>query len=181
MDNRLEIIEGIISKEDISKIIPDINYGGCGVFAHALGKQLNQKNIDNKIIGLGTLLRIECGPDEMIEKTYKYHSELTAETLHRTGADVMHLMVEVEVDSRFYLVDSTGIYEDINRHPLFGERNLKIDTRMTVDECGILASNAKGWNSRFDRSFIPKIYDFIRSRTTEVFEKQLYTQLKFEL
>ena len=155
----------------INHIVPNLNCGGCGIFAHALGAELQSAGINCKVVSLGPDKPKEA-PDKIVERL-KSNGELTPKSCHDNGIQIWHLMVEVKNEKgvNFY-IDSTGVkYSDDNGRIHFAGRGCYIDGRMSIEDCKTISDIVHGWNSRFDRSFIPKIYDFVKRRVQTILAK----------
>lgn len=154
---------------DINHVIPNLNRGGCGVFAHALGSELEKNGFDVKIISLG-FSRPFFNPNDIVENLKRTNKEVSPYTLHQNGMGLCHLLVEVnDGDERIYL-DSNGINVPVEEDDVieFQDRCFFIDGRMSVEDCGIIANIESGWNNAFDRTFVPKVYDFVKKKLSKI-------------
>jgi hypothetical protein len=52
---------------------------------------------------------------------------------------------------------------------------------MTVEHTGIIISNPAGWNPRFDRKFIPKVYDIVFNAVDKVIKNIEHQPLQLTL
>ena len=180
---KLKIIKEITkSLNPINNIYKEINHGGCGVYAHALSSILQQYGINSNIISIGIhYSKPTHDINNVINESLVNYGEINMHNLSLVGCKIFHLMVEVEIDNRFYFIDSTGVYEDISRNPIWNGIDttiLSIDGRMNIKECYGLSNNPEGWNHLFNRSNIPGIYDYIKSRLNMFFENNNPVQLE---
>jgi hypothetical protein len=150
------LIEKTLEKmKYVNTVIPNLNCGGCGVFAHALASELEHKGLKPKVavIASNCFRYLE---DNFVENLLQSEHELTAKKINDSGADIAHMMVYIEEEDLY--IDSEGIYGSLRESSW---SNYKHQFNMTVEHTGIIVANASGWNSRFDRKFIPKVYDIV--------------------
>ena len=151
-------------------VIPYINNGGCGVVAHAIGKELLLAGLKVNIVSIGdTKWKRPEKANEIIDEIKNSGIEFNAPNLHRKGIDINHIMVEVFFKGNTWYVDSTGVY---GTPPTHGKI---IQARMSVNDCGILASSHKGWNRSFNRDFMPKIYRLAKKNIGKLFKPKQET------
>lgn len=173
MEN-LEIILTAVHKQvsGINSVVKNINRGGCGIFAHALSKELIKIGIPAKVITLSLWgSRIEnynqSGLIEAKEKIKKgFHWEIAFDNY---DIGLSHLMVYVKDNEKEYFIDSEDIYfgqDDYYDRSRWYERGLEINTLIDSNDCGIIANdNTAGWNPAFDRNnSIPVVYKFVKDK-----------------
>jgi hypothetical protein len=150
------LIEKTLEKmKYVNTVIPNLNCGGCGVFAHALASELEHKGLKPKV----AVIASNCHgylEDNFIEKLNVTEDKLTAKKINESGGDIAHMMVYIEEEDLY--IDSEGIYRSLRESEW---SNYKHQFNMTVEHTGIIVANAEGWNRMFDRKFIPKVYDIV--------------------
>lgn len=152
----------------INNIMDNIACGGCAVFAHALGRELQRNNIPVNIVSLG--MWPSADPSGVVERIRNSGGIHSASDLHSNEVLMYHVLVEIEVEGELIYLDSYGINhiqpdDSINFHGY----SLYIDGRMTLEECGIISSLEDGWNPTFDRRNIPTVYEFVNSTVNTIF------------
>jgi hypothetical protein len=138
---------------EVSNEIPNINYGGCAVFAGLVGKRLS-KYYDIKII---VYSNNGDGKDLDIVKSL-IKKNITREW-NRNGIDFGHLVIEY-TDRK----GKTRQYDSCGTYPADGSICLTQDRVagfLSVDECIELAADTKGWNNQFSRKYISKMEKLI--------------------
>jgi hypothetical protein len=151
----------------VNTVIPNLNSGGCGVFAHALASELEYKGFKTKVAVLANksfgYLQDEF-IDYVIEEVLDGEEEkLTARVLNNSGSDIAHMMVYLE-DEGIY-VDSDGVYESLEESDWSSYRH---QFSMSVKHTGLIASRHEGWNPTFNRMFMPRIYDIVFNAVNRV-------------
>jgi len=155
--------------KEINRIVPNLNYGGCAVFAHALGAELEKNGFKTNIVSIGFFLP-ENDPNSIVKNLKRNNAEITPDSLHQNGMGLCHLLVEVIDGGECYYLDSNGINVPVDENAIiFQDRRLFIDGRMSIEDCGTIANIEYGWNERFDRQFIPMIYDYVKMKLSKFF------------
>jgi hypothetical protein len=140
----------------IKRYYPDINSGGCCVFAAYVGEQLQRRGYKVNIISAAHDAGLR---GKNLEKVRPRILKQTALEWERNGINFNHIGIEVKVGWRWYHYDTDGAYK----------RNGKLDNmpvhrgRLTVDEALQLSSTVVGWNAEFDRRRMPSIKRHIAS------------------
>ena len=157
------LIEKTLEKmKYVNTVIPNLNCGGCGVFAHALASELEHKGLKPKV----AVIASNCHgylEDNFIEKLNVTEDKLTAKKINESGGDIAHMMVYIEEEDLY--VDSEGVYGSLRESQW---SDCKHQFNMTVEHTGIIVANASGWNRMFDRKFIPKVYDIVINAVNKV-------------
>lgn len=131
---------------------PTMDCGGCGVYAAALGEQLQLAGAQDVSVWAAALdgyLDVDIGE---ARRRIKNHASVRAWA--RQGVQFVHLGVEYTWDSQTWHVDSIRMEQIYPDQDLFG---LVYAGRLTLDETRALVAQPKGWNCQFDRSLIPAI------------------------
>jgi hypothetical protein len=144
----------------VNTVIPNLNSGGCGVFAHAMASELEHKGFKPKV---AVLANKSFGylEDDFVEEIIEHvldgkEEKLTAKVLNDSGSDIAHMMVYLEEEDLY--IDSEGVYECLGESDW---SSYKHQFNMSVEHTGLIVSKTPGWNPTFNRKFIPKIYDIV--------------------
>jgi hypothetical protein len=160
------LIEKVLEKmQHVNTVIPNLNCGGCGVFAHALAAELEFKGLKPKIAVISNR-DVPKLSDDFAEKVLKEKNVLTARELNASGADIAHMMVYLEEEGLY--IDSEGVYTSLRESGWSGYRH---QFNMSVEHTCTIVESPDGWNSRFDRNFIPKIYQIVFSAVNKVIKE----------
>lgn len=127
--------------ESINDAIPDINSGGCGIFAEHLYKTLIKLGLKP------TIVIITNDIDRM--PFYVENKELY---LEESDAYIRHVMIELDT----YLIDSKGVYfslEETKWH-CEGEEN---EIEISIELLTYWNSKPELWNPWFNRDHIKTI------------------------
>ena len=127
---------------------PDINWGGCGVFAALVAKRL-KKHFDVKI-RVGNDITPEVAIDDI-------RTRVESNTVDEWNCEDMwfsHVVIEFQWKGKTYHYDTTGLHEASDTTYMGGYPI--VEGHLTVREMTELA-RSKGWNTSFDRDSIPEI------------------------
>lgn len=171
---------------DILDAFPDINNGGCCVFAALIAKQL-QHYYPVRILAFGKK------PTTSIDYARSKVKKNNCREWGRNDIDLYHIVVEFcDEDGVFYHYDTTGVHNSLGS---IREDLKKIPGSFAIQEACELASDFRGWNTDFDRRNIPNIDKVIkkhfnipidnrwsvdsvlRSSSVGLFQEHYYTQL----
>ena len=128
--NILEVIQNI--QKQISN--PQINNGGCIHFAYYLSKQLTERKIKHRVVGL-------------------VHSHLDLSDVQEIGCK--HVVIYIP---RIGYVDSESIRKTTREFPYFSFKAMTLDIDLD------LFRNKKVWNRRYKRSYNSTISRVINSK-----------------
>lgn len=138
--------------DHVSDKFPTINWGGCGVFAAALGKRLEQRGVKCSVVVYSH------GPADIDYTRSNYVRDVgNADEWNIGDLELSHVMLCVQVKRRKYYVDGTTVSEP--RTTWLHYKRAK--GRMTVDEIEQLARRADNWNSSFPRWMIEELENTI--------------------
>lgn len=168
MKMTLELAAKIVKKlRPVNKQISNLNYGGCGVFAVALAKQLISLGFDAKIIGL------EFSDSWAIDHAKKNYAH-NCEKLHYGRVNNIKANdVGVETNNH-YCVQVEDIYLDSTGYSLQDENG---ELYLTQEYCTIIGEvdlidfeyismvkNPKNlWNNDYDRTQNKEVISLINS------------------
>lgn len=165
----LKAIHNQVSK--INDVVDNLNRGGCGIFAHALSKELIKIGIPAKVLTFslwGSKIKnynqdgIRCAK-EIINRGFHWEPAYRA---HDIG--LAHLMVYVKNGENEYFIDSEDIYfgqDDYYNRSTWYARGLQINTLISSNDCGLISNDDNGnWNNAFDRKLIPFVYEFVKEK-----------------
>lgn len=151
--------------KQINTVFPKLNSGGCGVYAHAVGLQLEKLGYDINIISLG--INYDYDSNRKIKELRRNNSEFSPTILHRNNIGLYHVLVEVidKENNESIVIDSNGenkielLHEKECIH--FQDMGLYVDARITLKECKLISDYKEGWNAMFDRSQIARVYEYV--------------------
>ena len=138
--------------KEVNSNIPNINYGGCAIFAGLVGKRLS-KYYDVWIV----VYSCKSGKDlDNIKLLLKSNS---VKEWNRNGIDFGHIVIEYK-DRRGVVrqYDSCGIYPADGSICFTQDR---VAGFLSVNECNELAADKYGWNPQFSKKYIPRMKQFI--------------------
>lgn len=139
----------------VNFLFPNINYGGCCVFAAIVGTELKRLGISAR--GIVASYSNEVG-NTNIDAARENVSENIPWKWEESGVCFTHVGVEYDINGTVKHYDSNGVKRK-------GSRLMHweiYDGRLTVDELKELSRTGKGWNSRFTRKDIPAIRRLIK-------------------
>lgn len=138
--------------EEVENKFPDINYGGCGVFALILYSELKSLGANPKLlVSIGTIVSMS---KSIVRKANQCKNLEQLDNL----LDIGHIFVQV---GRRY-IDSTGVH--------YTKYDISFTSRcipLTVEALNTMAHNSKGWNEEFNRRRTPAI----RRTVHKIFEQ----------
>jgi hypothetical protein len=136
----------------VNKEYPNVNYGGCCVYAALVAEAL----LLHKVNVRGIVASREAHYFNIYNSIDDIRPHIKHHTLDRwqdNGVDFSHIGLEFEVNGKRRHYDSNGV-KMARRH----FDSMPIYTgRLQVYELVKLAGKAQGWNSCFNRRHIPKI------------------------
>jgi hypothetical protein len=135
---------------------PNINRGGCGVFAFMVGEKLQGLGLEVDII-------TPCGMYEGVpakDIRAKVGSLNNASEWGNNGLSLWHLAVRFKTKSGIvYTYDSDGFKrssDDFGKNDRFCT-DPEFGSGLTVEETKEISMNPEGWNTSFPRRTIPEI------------------------
>jgi len=164
MQTKALIQKTVEALNKVNTVVPNLNCGGCGVFAHALAFELELKGFKPQVAVIANSF-FKPLPDTFADELLEKGETLSARKLNASGADLAHLMVYIPEEGIY--ADSEGVYEDIKESSW---SSCKHQFNLSVKNAGIIAENPEGWNSSFDRHFVPKVYDMVFKAVNKIFK-----------
>ncbi len=157
MDNKTQLIPFLKGLgNELEDKFYNINLGGCCVIADLIGEHL-QNFTDTKVVVFngwsGTIDLDEVRKD--IEATMGDPNDKNL--WDAEGCGFGHVLLEIESDGTFYLVDSEGVHDSLS----YSEFSNRDDGYLTLDEARNMGNQVEGWNDSFDRRQIPQIRETI--------------------
>lgn len=138
--------------KSVKRKYPDINRGGCGVFAALIAKRL-QQFYPVQIVVFG-----EEG-DSSIDVIRSKVSTNLPKVWQSAGINFNHLVIEfIDDNGDKWHYDATGIHAPDGS--IWEDR--QIPGYVTVDEVIELASVQEGWNYTFNRKMIPELDNIVQ-------------------
>lgn len=139
----------------VNFLFPNINHGGCCVFAAIIGTELKRLGISAR--GIVASYYSDVGKSN-IDSARENVSENIPWEWEESGVYFTHVGVEYDINGTVKHYDSNGVKRKGSRL-LY----LKIyDGRLTVDELKELSRTSKGWNPSFVRKDIPAMRRLIK-------------------
>jgi len=140
--------------ERINRWYPAVNTGGCCVYAAAVGKELEARGIETRIIVAA------WGARSNLDKVRpKLNNANRKEEWNGKDVWFNHVGVEFKHKGKTFHYDTDGVNAK--------RRTLKswniYPGRLSVDEATALADEPEGWNDYFNRKKIPSMKRHIRS------------------
>lgn len=133
---------------------PEINDGGCCVYASLVGEHLRIRHVPVKII-----VSSENGKEvDLDEVRHKIYDPGYKECWNLHGVNFNHVGIEFEYQGKKYHHDTV---QTVRRQKILMEWPI-YRGYLTVQEAKKLAAESSNWNSCFDRSGIPHIETLIR-------------------
>lgn len=134
--------------KEINNQFPDINRGGCCVFASIIIRALKKQNIN----AVGFVCSFDAYAD--IDTARANISENTVKEWNSQCIEFYHVGVEFEYNCRLRHYDSNGVV--VANERTFDKYQI-YKGRLTQNEVDLLASRKDGWNPSFNRNNIAKI------------------------
>jgi hypothetical protein len=174
VDNLKEIVNQL---KVINDVVPNLNHGGCGIFALTLADNLYAKGIQCQlaIIGsMGTTNEVIYNNSvyNVVEICKKRNSEINARQLHDNGFTLYHVMVQVETQEGTFYLDSEGIYD----HPRNSRWSIDIEGVADIETMRPFIERPEGWNRMYNRNFNAKVYKMVNSTIEKVIKTPIYNE-----
>jgi hypothetical protein len=141
--------------EIVSDLYPDINHGGCCVYASLVAQELLRKNVNCS----GIVTDWYSGGKGNIDEARPNIKSNTVDEWESNGVALNHVALEFSIGERKYHYDTSGVKLANRRifkgQPLYGGR-------LNAAEMMQLASRQQGWNRDFRRKDIPIIRKLVK-------------------
>lgn len=135
---------------------PNINEGGCCVFASMVAYEMKRLNIPAKGIVASWDAEFTSTDIDTVRNNVKSN---TLKEWQTNGISFTHVGIEFRVGEDRYFYDANGVIEPTR---YLGEWRI-YQGRMEYEELKALASRARGWNNNFNRKDIPEIRKIVKS------------------
>ena len=174
VDNLKEIVNQL---KVINDVIPNLNYGGCGIYALAVAENLYAKGIpcELAIIGsMGTTDEVIYNNSvyNVVKRCKRRNREINARRLHDNGFTLYHVMVKIETETGTVYIDSEGVYD----HPENSRWSVGIEGIADIETMRPFIENTEGWNSSFNRQWISKIYSYVNTVIERTIKTPVYNE-----
>jgi hypothetical protein len=130
----------------INRWYPEVNSGGCCVYASMIGEELRKRGIEVRIIVAAYSATKDIDKARKRVNNIHQKSEWNAEDIWFN-----HVGVEFQHEGVWYHYDSDGVNPKSKKLGSF----TVYPGRLSVDEAKVLADEPEGWNWSFDRNKIP--------------------------
>ena len=138
----------------INRWYPDVNHGGCCVYASIVGEELRERGIEVRVIVAAWEAKKNIDKARKSVNNIHQKNEWNAEDIYFN-----HVGIEFKYKGRTYHYDTDGVNP---KSKMLGDFNV-YPGRLSVDEAKVLADEREGWNDSFNRRSIPKLRKHIRS------------------
>lgn len=143
---------------NVSRSVPAINQGGCGVYAWLVAKALHSLGIKTEVVatnmGIGKPVDLDKLREELAAGGLDFGSKRHWEML---GAQFAHVGVRLKIGRKYYVADADTVIPGKTRL----QRWKVYKGAYTLEEAEAFAKEARGWNSWFDRRQIPTIHKLV--------------------
>lgn len=132
---------------------PNINYGGCCVYAAIVAAALEKKGIP--VVGIVS----SHFSDNNINEAREHVRHNTVPEWERNGIFFTHVGIEFKIGKKKMHYDTHGVRvakSEFHTIPIY-------PGRLTKDELRALGSRKSGWNSTFDRTDIPQLRKLVKT------------------
>ena len=151
----MDLIESLNTLgQRINRWYPEINEGGCCVYASLIGEELRKRGIEVRIIVAA------WGANKNLDKV-RPRLMKTDRKVEWNDNDVYfnHVGVEFRHKGKTFHYDSNGVNPKSKKLKSY----VVYPGRLSVDEAKLLAAEPEGWNDSFGRSKIPSLKRHVRS------------------
>lgn len=145
--------------KDIESRYEDVNWGGCGVVALHLGRQLEGLGIDCEVV---VMSREEVSTGDVLQYKEENGSASFQGMEDEFCFDYNHILIKFKHRGRTYLADSEGVYSSFEQAVRTFTRDCDEEVRYPVHGISLndLEKEVKdgdNWNTTFNRKQIPGI------------------------
>lgn len=174
-------LEQIIDKVSlVNDVVPNLNRGGCGIFALALAEALTAKGIHTELM----IISPDGTPTgdtgtQIINELYNEHktnnSKFTVHSLHQYDIQLHHVLVKATVENGSVLLDSEGVYESLNETESWS--HCEFEAVLNIETFRPLAESEEGWNSMYNRMMNAKVYNLVNRAVNSVIKTLEYATI----
>jgi hypothetical protein len=149
----------------INKNIEKPNYGGCGVIAVAVAKELKARKIPVEIVTPVYPSTEYVPPKVAVQRVIQWNKQITNDRVDDAGVNRNHLAVRFKIGrlTRTWETDANislaRVFGEDKRYPCpypFGEG-------FTIEEAQVLVKDKRGWNPTYDRAQNRKVNKIIKT------------------
>jgi len=144
--------------KEVKKAYPDINYGGCCVYAAIVVKELQKLNVPAQGIVASHAAEDDDVTIDEVRNIIQYNS---VHDWQDNGINFSHVGVEFRVNKTVYHYDTSGAKKAKGLGTLDGMPVYQ--GRLTLREMEELAGTDSGWNSTFNRRCIPGLKRLVKA------------------
>lgn len=141
---------------------PDLNYGGCCVFASLVADRLAKLGVQAE--GVVAMYFYEDKPPNIDYARNNVRHIGDGDEWEENGVKLSHVGLKIMVGETAILYDSEGVRPFKRRNTLL-DRTV-IEGTLSRKELKALANNAWNWNYSFDRDQIPKLAKLVARELT---------------
>lgn len=156
-------------QHDVAVKIPELNNGGCAVFASIVLKELQKRNIKSEAIT--STRKVKTPPTKMVEKVKSSkNGEKRCKVWDNAGLDRQHVAIRFKSGGLTYTYDSEALTLG---GKWYGFRNsfkcsYSFGQGLTYKQVAAIARDSTSWNKMFDRKHIPELRAIIRKNFREI-------------
>lgn len=162
LDRKLRLVLLSI-QHDVGNMIPDLNNGGCGVFAALILKELTRIGIKAEVIS--NTKKGGSAPLDIVDKVKTIKKgEKRCDVWDDYGLDRTHLAVRFKSGGLTYTYDSEALLLGSRKYGLHGhfKCNYAFGKGLNLKQASALARDKGGWNRAFDRAYVPLVRSIVR-------------------
>lgn len=138
-----------------------INFGGCAVYAAAVATRLQELGITAECVVPADFAGVHCVEQARNNLYADGNNGDTAREWAEAGLNFHHVGVRFKLDGQWFTHDTDSLLADDR---CFGEGGeyAAMDDGLTPEEATRIADDPRGWNSTFDRGYIPAVREMVR-------------------
>ena len=140
----------------IYTLYPSINYGGCGIYAVAIAKELIKLHIKPKILVVSQETYTDMNVRD-VAKTIEHTDDV--HEWNDKGIIFRHVIISFTFEGQEYHYDTGGVVEADEKYE--GYHIYK--GHLQLHEAKAIIKHQAGWNTTFDRNKIPFITQHIEN------------------
>lgn len=139
--------------------IPNLNNGGCCVFAAMVARELRDMGVKVGGVPIADIMWGDPTWGNVDEARANVSDPGCSEQWEENGIAFSHVGLEVEIGDAVYYFDSRGLrsFDAPMRYPEWKP----LPGRLTVEEMEALAERPHNWNWKFDRTNIPYLKQIV--------------------
>lgn len=139
--------------------VEDLNCGGCGLFAAAVGKQIEK---------LGVKVKVRIGHWPFVVKTDaiprgRKNNSKTLDEWNDSGLNIGHAFLEFEHEGEKYHFDSGGVTKANESNCPTLKSMVPYPDSLNLRELALTVRQQDGWNTSFNRKEFPALSKEIKT------------------